>query len=167
MFNKDKFSELIIKARGSRNNKQYSDESGVSRAYISGYINKSIDNPPTPDVIKRLANCAYADISYEELMTAAGHLDRQINTNESVTTSDLKHKESNLTDKDQKDIEKRVAQLKKDFLENQEGLMLSGDPVSEEAVQSIIDALEFGMRQAKIINKKYTPKKYKKENEDK
>ena len=48
-------------------------------------------------------------------------------------------------------------------MEGQEGLMLSGEPVSPDAIQSIVDALEFGMRQAKLINKKYTPKKYRKE----
>lgn len=64
-----------------------------------------------------------------------------------------------LTFKDEKEIEKRVAKLRED-LTGQEGFMLSGDPASPEAIESILEALEFGIRQAKLINKKYTPKKY-------
>lgn len=64
-----------------------------------------------------------------------------------------------LTEKEEKDIEKRLEKMKKE-LSGSQGLMLSGNPVSPEALESILDALEFGMRQAKKINKKYTPKKY-------
>ena len=45
---------------------------------------------------------------------------------------------------------------------NSEGLMLSGNPISPEAVESLIKALSSGIRQAKITNKKFTPKKYRK-----
>ena len=45
---------------------------------------------------------------------------------------------------------------------NSEGLMLSGNPISPEAVESLIEALSSGIRQAKITNKKFTPKKYRK-----
>lgn len=71
-------------------------------------------------------------------------------------------KETQFTRKDERDIEKRLNQIKTELMEGQDGLMLSGEPVSSDAIQSIVDALEFGMRQAKIINKKYTPKKYRK-----
>lgn len=68
-----------------------------------------------------------------------------------------------LTKKDEKEIEKEIEAMKKKLLES-EGLMLSGEPVSKEAIESILEALEYGMRQAKRINKKYTPKKYRKDN---
>ncbi|MCX7903242.1 MAG: helix-turn-helix domain-containing protein [Caloramator sp.] len=153
MFDRDKFSYLLIKARGERNNAEFSRESGVSRAYISGYINKNIDKPPTPEIIRRLAEAAYNDVTYEDLMEAAGYIEKSESTNPDMPQ---------LTPKEEKDIAKRLEQLRKE-LEKQQGLMFNGEPASPEAIESILAALEFGMRQAKIINKKYTPKKYRKD----
>jgi len=66
-----------------------------------------------------------------------------------------------LSQKDEKDIAKRINALKED-LSNGDGLMLSGNPMSPETIESLVEALSSGIRQAKIANKKYTPKKYKK-----
>jgi hypothetical protein len=66
-----------------------------------------------------------------------------------------------LSQKDEKDITKRIEALKEDLL-NGDGLMLSGNPMSPEAIESLMEALSSGIRQAKIANKKYTPNKYKK-----
>ncbi|MDD9150411.1 MULTISPECIES: helix-turn-helix domain-containing protein [unclassified Sporolactobacillus] len=69
------------------------------------------------------------------------------------------------TEKDEKDVAKRLEKVKKE-LENAEdgdGYMLMGEPISEEAKQSIIEAMEFAIRQSKRINEKYTPKKFRKE----
>ena len=54
----------------------------------------------------------------------------------------------------------RLTKMKKD-LEQQTGLMLSGNPLSPDAMKSILDALEYGIKQAKVINKNYNPKKSK------
>ncbi len=51
------------------------------------------------------------------------------------------------------DMEKEADRLRNKFYENAKGFMLSGEPLSPEAMESILDALEFGIRQAKIINK--------------
>lgn len=64
-----------------------------------------------------------------------------------------------LSAKDEKDIEKEIKKLK-EKLKLSEGLMFDGEPASEEAIESVLEAISFGIRQAKIINKKYTPKKY-------
>lgn len=64
-----------------------------------------------------------------------------------------------LSEKDENDIAKDIERLK-EKLKSAEGLMFDGEPASEEAIQSVLDAMSFGIRQAKIINKKYTPKKY-------
>ncbi|WP_242223700.1 helix-turn-helix transcriptional regulator [Bacillus cereus group sp. BfR-BA-01380] len=68
-----------------------------------------------------------------------------------------------LNRKDEKDIEKRMEEIKRDLKDSQ-GLMFSGEPMSEEAVDSLLDAMEYIVRQTKIINKKYIPKKYRKDN---
>lgn len=68
-----------------------------------------------------------------------------------------------LTKKDERDIAKTLANLK-ETLENEEGLMFDGDPMSDEAKESILAAMELGLQAAKLKNKeKYTPKKYKKD----
>ena len=68
-----------------------------------------------------------------------------------------------LTKKDERDIAKTLANLK-ETLENEEGVMFDGDPMSDEAKESILAAMELGLQAAKLKNKeKYTPKKYKKD----
>lgn len=66
------------------------------------------------------------------------------------------------SEKDEKDIAKRMEELRAD-LENAQGLAFDGEPMSEEAKESLLEAMEFAVRTAKKINKKYTPKKYRKE----
>ena len=68
-----------------------------------------------------------------------------------------------LTKKDERDIAKTLANLK-ETLENEEGLMFDGDPMSDEAKESILAAMELGLQAANLKNKeKYKPKKYKKD----
>lgn len=67
-----------------------------------------------------------------------------------------------LTKKDERDIEKILAEARRQ-LEDNEGLMFDGDPASPEAIESILTAMELGLQAAKMKNKeKYTPKKYRK-----
>lgn len=70
---------------------------------------------------------------------------------------------SRLTPRDERDIEKILDQTKEQLL-SQEGLMFEGKPATQEAIDSILSAMQIGMELAKKKNKKkYTPKKYKKE----
>lgn len=72
-------------------------------------------------------------------------------------------KETILTHKDERDIEKIINQTREQLL-SQEGLMFDGDPATPEAIDSILAAMQVGMEMAKKKNKeKYTPKKYKKD----
>lgn len=73
-FNKDKFSELLIRAMGNRNMSEYALHAGISLTYLSELIKKQRNNPPMPPTIKKLAAKAYNGVTYEELMVAAGHL---------------------------------------------------------------------------------------------
>lgn len=61
--------------------------------------------------------------------------------------------------KQDKDIAKRL-QIFKDELENSDGLAFDGEPMSEEAKESLLESMELLFRQTQRINKKYTPKKY-------
>lgn len=97
----------------------------------------------------------YFGISVESIM---GELEDQ-NKSDLVTQKNMPA----LTRKDERDIAKTLAELK-ETLENQDGLMFDGDPMSDEAKESILAAMELGLQAAKLKNKeKYTPKKYKKD----
>ncbi|KAA0944118.1 helix-turn-helix transcriptional regulator [Sporosarcina sp. ANT_H38] len=66
--------------------------------------------------------------------------------------------------KDEKDIAKRIKKIKKNLLEGNDdggGLNYMGEPMSDEAIESLLEALEHAERIATLANKKYTPKKYK------
>ena len=68
-----------------------------------------------------------------------------------------------ITEKDEKDIQKRIVSVLDD-LHAGDGLMYDGEPMDEETRELIALALEQGMRVAKIkAKRKYTPKKYRHE----
>lgn len=83
-----------------------------------------------------------------------------------VSTDSLLGKEEQkkptLTAKDERDIAKTLESVMAD-LEHSGDLMFDGNPMSEEARESIRSALKLGLEAAKLKNKEiYTPKKYRK-----
>lgn len=75
---------------------------------------------------------------------------------------DSEQTSSKLNRKDEKDIKEIIANTEQ--LLKQDGLMFDGKPASQEAIDSILSAMQIGMEMAKKKNKeKYTPKKYKKD----
>ena len=84
-------------------------------------------------------------------------------TTDYLLTGEKAKKAPTLTSKDERDIEKRMADILKD-LESQDGLMYSGKPMNdvdrELLATSIRNSMEIGKKLAK---QKYTPKKYRKE----
>lgn len=68
-----------------------------------------------------------------------------------------------LTEKDERDIAKRIQQFKKE-IEHSDGLAFDGEPMSEEAKESLVESMEHIFRTTQRINKKYIPKKYRGKN---
>ena len=154
MFNPELLIELVKQAKGNRTLNQFAKQCGVDAGTLSRIIANKNKQAPKPDTLKKIADQAYNNVTFNELMVAAGHIpeDENIkNDNNPV-----------LSKKDEKDIEKRIEALRHDLINNPDGLMLSGQPISPEAIESLVDILALGIRQAKINNKKYTPKKYRK-----
>ncbi|WP_346930236.1 helix-turn-helix transcriptional regulator [Clostridium sp.] len=122
-------------------------KSSISRSYLAD-IEKDRYNASV-DTLKSIAESLGVNIS--ELLSDSENL-----------TEETSNKKDNLTDKDKKDIEKSLdATLKQ--LEEQDGLMLSGNPVDDNDWELIKSAIKNGLEYAKKMNKeKYTPKKYKK-----
>lgn len=71
-FDKKRFSQLLIKAMGNRNMSEYAHHAKISLTYLSELIRELRDNPPQPPTIKKLADRAHGNVTYKELMEAAG-----------------------------------------------------------------------------------------------
>ncbi len=72
-FNKQKFAQLLKKAKGERSINKYGQQAGVDPGYISRLMRGLIDTPPSAAVINKLAAAAF-DVSVEEMLAAVGYL---------------------------------------------------------------------------------------------
>ncbi|MCU1804788.1 helix-turn-helix transcriptional regulator [Cytobacillus firmus] len=124
--------------------KEVAEKIGITNAVLSNYERDYRD--PDTETLKKLADL------YE------------VETDYLLGRSDFQKTNTNLQSKDEKDIAKRMEKIRQDLSED-DGYMLMGEPISEEAKESIMDAMEYAIRQATRINKKYIPKKYR-DNQD-
>lgn len=77
--------------------------------------------------------------------------------------ADQKEKAPTLTEKDERDIARKLDAIMEEITQGGD-LMFDGDPMSEEAIESILAAMKLGLEAAKLKNKaRFTPKKYRKE----
>lgn len=128
--------------------KELGKKVNVTKVSISGYEN-GIRNPDT-ETLQALAD--FFDVSTDYLLGR-------------TEESDWYSKLPELTEKDERDIAKRMKKMKKDLIEGSadgRGLSFMGEPISEEAIESLLEALEHAERIATLANKKYIPRKYRK-----
>ncbi|WP_099638869.1 hypothetical protein [Sporosarcina sp. P3] len=59
---------------------------GVSTAHISRFLRSLIESPPAPEIIAKLADKAWDEVTYKELMTAADHI---VGSNEDEDEEDI------------------------------------------------------------------------------
>jgi HTH-type transcriptional regulator, competence development regulator len=154
MIKMSEFGSYIKEVRDSKglSLNQVALYSDISAAQLSR-IENGKRGVPKPSTIKKIAEALKLD--YQELMRIAGH----------IPSDDEKLLNQDLTDKDEKDIAKRLEEFRKD-LTAQDGLLFSGEPMSDEAKESLMEAMEYAFRQTQRINKKYIPKKYRKNEDD-
>lgn len=76
-FNKEEFANLLDRAKGERSINNFANETGVSAAHISRFLRQMIASPPTPETISKFAAKAHNEVTYHDLMVAAGHLARK------------------------------------------------------------------------------------------
>lgn len=80
-----------------------------------------------------------------------------------ILTGEETKKAPTLTKKDERDIASKLDEIMND-LENSGTLMFDGDPMSDEARESMRAAIKLGLEAAKLKNKvRFTPKKYRKD----
>lgn len=120
---------------------KFCKEMDVNSSTISTW--KKNNSLARPDLARKV--CEYFDVSMDYLMTG----------------KDSEEKEPVLTQKDERDIAKKLnATL--DQLESNDGLMFDGEALDEETKELLKISLENAIRTAKITaKKKFTPKKYK------
>jgi HTH-type transcriptional regulator, competence development regulator len=152
MFNPDLLIQLIKSAQGNRSLNQFAQLCGIDSGNLSRILNNKNKQPPKPATLKKIADNAFEAVTYEQLMAAAGHM-----AADETEAQDTAPKPAS---KDERHIEMKIEALKNELLNNQEKLTLAGEPVSPEAIESIIEALSFSIKQAKIVNKNYNPKKH-------
>lgn len=142
-----KLGDRIRNLRDSEDIQQvdFAKKIGVSNVVLSRY--ESGERRPDYDTLLRIAD--FFDVTTDYLL---GKTD--------------KPKEASKTDgisvKGEKDVAKRLEEFKKD-LTSSDGMNFSGEPMSDEAKESLIDAMEHIFRQTQLINKKFIPKKHRKD----
>lgn len=73
-FDREKFSDLLIKAKGNRNTSSFAKDSGVSKNQISLWLRQKSDFTPKEESLKKIAITAQNGVTYEELLDACGYL---------------------------------------------------------------------------------------------
>lgn len=161
MYEKEKrldetFGQYIVRLREQRNwsQRKLALVSDLSNTTISRIESSDGTDRPEPSTIKKLSKAFDIDELY--MMKAAGYVDSEIYGDE-IKPSNIK-----LTMKEEKDVEKILNETMR-MIEDAEGLMLNGEILDENDKLALRQAIELGIRYAKENNKKYTPKKYRKE----
>lgn len=73
-FDKERFSQLLKKAKGSLSLNTYARKCGVSVSYLCKYLGGKFDKAPTPKTLKRIsAFTEQYDVSFTDLLIAAGY----------------------------------------------------------------------------------------------
>ncbi|WGT40098.1 helix-turn-helix transcriptional regulator [Lysinibacillus sp. 1 U-2021] len=160
----NEFGNYIKNIRESKNMtlNQVALYAEISAAQLSR-IETGKRGTPKPQTIEKIARALKVD--YNELMSIAGYIE----TDSSVDhLSEEVNSNPKLTEKDERDIGKRMAKIREDLIEgisddDNTALSFMGEPMSEEAIESLLEALEHAERLATLANKKYIPKKYRKE----
>lgn len=139
--------EKLKLLRGTRTQENVSNALGLSRARYSHYENNRVE--PDMDILKRLAE--FYNTTTDYLLGVEEH-NKTTNSN-SISTETI------TSDKDERDIAKRLEAFKEE-IENSDGLAFDGEPMSDEAKESLAEAMEHLFRQTQRINKKYIPKQH-------
>lgn len=139
--------ERLKKARNNKGLTQIeaAKKLGVTNGALSGYERNYRD--PDTNMLKEMAELYEVSLDYL--------VGNKISNNNEIV----------LSEKDERDIAVRMAELRED-LSSATGLLFEGEPMNEAAKESLLEAMEFGVRLAKKNNKKYIPKKFRDKDEE-
>ncbi|ARK32447.1 hypothetical protein [Halalkalibacter krulwichiae] len=109
-FNKEEFAVLLQQAKGNRSINNFANETGVSAAHISRFLRQMIASPPTPETISKFAAKAHNEVTYKDLMVAAGHIAKNEATDEDQKNIDERESPINLR-MQRDELERRFKQV--------------------------------------------------------
>ena len=76
MFNKVDFANILKKINSLYENQtQFANASWVNRTYLSQYMNLKLDTPPSPKILKGIANASKGLTTYDDLMKICDYID--------------------------------------------------------------------------------------------
>lgn len=79
MFDKKEFADILKKINSTYSTMtEFAQKACFDRTYISKYINMKLDNPPTPKVLKKIANASNGITDYTELMLICNYLNNDM-----------------------------------------------------------------------------------------
>lgn len=134
---------------GYKSQQSFADSFGVAQSTVGGW--ESGKREPNYETTLRLAQFFGVSVDYL--------LGRDDDPQKKPTRGEA----DELTEKDERDIEKRLEAMLAS-MDNDSGLMFSGEPLDDETRELLAESLRNSMRMARVIAKqKYTPKKYRPE----
>ena len=76
MFDKNKFAQILKNINETYDSQRdFAKKSGINRTYLSQYMNIKLDEPPKPNILKKIADNSNGIVSYYELMIICGYVD--------------------------------------------------------------------------------------------
>lgn len=66
---------LIKKAQGTKTLNQFALGAGINAGHLSRILNGNFKNPPSPEILKKIAKNSHGEVSYEELLRASKYID--------------------------------------------------------------------------------------------
>jgi len=73
-FDKEFFADLLRHAQGDRSLNKFAADCGISSAHLSRLTRQKLDTAPSPETLRKIADCAQVKVSYVDLLIACGHL---------------------------------------------------------------------------------------------
>lgn len=77
-FQKELFANILKAVVHSYNSiSEFAKSTSVDRVYISKYINEKMKEPPSPKILRKIANHTHGVISYIALLYVCGYLTKE------------------------------------------------------------------------------------------
>ncbi|MDD6794391.1 MAG: hypothetical protein PUE01_03110 [Clostridiaceae bacterium] len=130
MFNPELLSKIISKAKGDRTLTEFAKECKISTGNLSKIVNKVSGQAPYPATLKKIADHAYNNVTFFDLMDASGY-----------TTDNL------INPKDKIDVEEKLKKLKADIINHPDQVVFSGQPLNKDTIENLVHILDFTIDQ--------------------
>lgn len=139
--------ELIKLAKGPRTLTKFAITCGISPGNLCKILNNKNPQIPTPATLKKIAQNAQNNITFEQLMVATDYIP--------IGGYDKKEIEEKPTTTDKISLDQRMDEIRSELENNPSGFIFSdGSEILPEAVESFLTAIEYSLGVAKITNNK-------------